>query len=64
MRIIDTDEKFSYVIADAHCVVEYNNFWGIGVLVKKQDVSKVVEKSELDILNFLKVQDNILGYNL
>lgn len=61
MRIIDTDKTFTYILADSSKLIKYKNIWGIGVLVKKEEVNNVTEISEQEIINFLKSQDDILA---
>lgn len=61
MRIIDTDKTFIYILADSGKLIKYKNIWGIGVLVKKEEVNNVTEISEQEIINFLKSQDDILA---
>lgn len=60
MRIIDKHDNYIYILADKQKVVMHNNFWGIGLLIKSEELKNVKEISDSDLYDMLVQRDKQL----
>lgn len=60
MRIIETDNNYIYILSDKGKVISYNSFWGIGTLIKKENINEVSEISDAELYKSLQDRDKQL----
>ncbi len=60
MRIIDKHDNYIYILADKQKVVMHNNSWGIGLLIKSEELKNVKEISDGDLYDMLVQRDKQL----